>query len=62
MPNYTEFMMRHSEFGIQAIIEQIERVEGLRSHVEAPLEDRWAALMQNPSNNNEMQGDASCSM
>ncbi len=47
MPNYTEFMMRHGEFGIQAIIERIERQEGVVSNSDRPLEERWEALMQN---------------
>ena len=46
MPNYEQFMMRHGEYGVQTIIEQIERIEGIRAHAVQSLEDRWAALMQ----------------
>ena len=46
MPNYREFMMRHGEHGVLAIVEQIERVEGIRAHVGQSIEDRWDALMQ----------------
>ncbi len=46
MPNYNEFMMRHGEFGIQAIIERIERQEGVVVSSDRPLEERWEALMQ----------------
>ena len=46
MPDYTEFMMRHGEYGVQAIVERIERLEGVPSNTDVPLEDRWHALMQ----------------
>ena len=46
MPNYIEFMMRHGEFGMQAIIERIERQEGIVINRDRPLEERWDALMQ----------------
>jgi len=46
MPNYNDFMMRHGEFGIQAIVERIERQEGVASSEVRPLEERWEALMQ----------------
>ena len=47
MPNYQEFMMRHGEFGVQDIVERLERYEGIRSDWSASLEDRWANLQQN---------------
>jgi hypothetical protein len=49
MPDFHNFMMRHGEHGIQAIIEQIERYEGVRSRNNQTLEDRWDALMQKPA-------------
>jgi len=46
MLNYNEYLMRHGEFGVQAVIEQIERVEGISSDSCVPLESRWMLLMQ----------------
>lgn len=46
MLDFHKYLMRHGEFGVQSIIEQIERVEGIRSRTDVPLESRWAALMQ----------------
>ena len=45
MPNYTEFMMRHGEHGIQALVEYIERCEGIVFDVSVTLEDRWNYIM-----------------
>jgi hypothetical protein len=45
MMNFESFVSRHGEFGVQAILERIERYEGLRSAADISLEDRWAALM-----------------
>jgi len=50
MPNYTEFMMRHGEFGVQALLEQIERQEGVViSQDNLSLEQRWETLMREAS-------------
>ena len=49
MPDYYEYMTRHGEFGVQAIIEQIERCEGIVANTNIPLEKRWAALMFQPT-------------
>lgn len=46
MPSFYEYMMRHGEFGVQAIVELIERNEGIRRNSPLPLEDRWNAVMQ----------------
>jgi len=48
MLDFDTYLMRHGEFGVQAIIEQIERTEGVRHNRIIPLEDRWEALMQTP--------------
>jgi len=48
MLDFDRYLMRHGEFGVQAIIEQIERTEGVRHNRIIPLEDRWAALMAIP--------------
>lgn len=46
MLDFEKYVARHGEFGVQAIVETIERKEGIR-HTEAlPLEVRWNALMQ----------------
>ena len=50
MLNFQSYMDRHGEFGIQAILERIERNEGIRVAVAASLEDRWNAIMGNDNN------------
>ena len=47
MLDFNAYMLRHGEFGVQAIIERIERNEGIRARATLPLEDRWNALMGN---------------
>jgi hypothetical protein len=49
MLNFETYVARHGEFGAQAIIETIERNEGIRANDNIPLEDRWDALMQTSS-------------
>jgi hypothetical protein len=46
MPNYHQYLMRHGEHGVQALIERIERYEGIRANIILSLEERWAHLMQ----------------
>ncbi|MEJ0063310.1 MAG: hypothetical protein WDO70_08945 [Alphaproteobacteria bacterium] len=47
MPNaFSQFLARHSEPAITAIIENWERREGIHPAIEASLEERWNALMQ----------------
>ena len=45
MPNFETYVMRHGEYGAQALVEQIERYEGIRARIALPLEERWNALM-----------------
>ena len=45
MPNYDSFVARHGELGVQALLERIERYEGVRSAADASLEERWEALV-----------------
>jgi hypothetical protein len=45
MIDFEQYLARHGEFGVQAIIERWERYEGIRSGVDVPLKDRWMALM-----------------
>jgi hypothetical protein len=47
MPNFETYLARHGEFGVQAIVERLERYEGICSCVAISLEDRWNALMAN---------------
>jgi hypothetical protein len=47
MPSFHEYLMRHGEFSIQALIEHIERYEGIIGNNEIPLEQRWLQLMRN---------------
>jgi len=49
MPDYTKFLMRHGEYGIQDLVERIERYEGIRFNDNMTLEDRWNALMRSAS-------------
>jgi hypothetical protein len=47
MLNFETYVARHGEFGVQAIVETIERREGIRPTSDAPLslEERWNAVM-----------------
>jgi hypothetical protein len=45
MPNFESFVARHGEFGTQALIERIERYEGVRMAACISLEERWTAVM-----------------
>lgn len=46
MLNFESLVARHSEFGVQALIEQMERYDGVRIRSDASLEERWEALMK----------------
>jgi hypothetical protein len=46
MLNYETYLARHGEYGVQAIIEKLERYEGIRAGAAVSLEERWNALMQ----------------
>ena len=45
MPNFDTYVSRHGEFGAQALIERIERYEGIRASIVLSLEERWNSLM-----------------
>lgn len=45
MPNFETYVGRHGEGWTLFIVEQIERVEGIRYWVPVCLEERWNALM-----------------
>lgn len=46
MLDYNKYISRHGEHGVQAIIERLERYEGIRVALGTSLEDRWNVLMQ----------------
>jgi len=46
MPNFESFAARHPEFSVQALIENLERFEGVRASPGASLEERWHVLME----------------
>ncbi len=50
MLEFDIFIARHGEVAAQALIENIERFEGVRSNSFVPLEQRWQVLMSQPSN------------
>ncbi|MGB9154834.1 MAG: hypothetical protein WCD70_17320 [Alphaproteobacteria bacterium] len=45
MLDFHQYVARHGESGVQAIIESLERFEGTLPGPAAPLEERWNALM-----------------
>ncbi|MDE1901256.1 MAG: hypothetical protein KGI37_06415 [Alphaproteobacteria bacterium] len=45
MPNYDTYVGRHGEGWTLFIVEQIERIEGIRYRMPVALEERWNALM-----------------
>jgi hypothetical protein len=51
MPNFETYMNRHGEFGVQALIERLERYEGIHPNLSFnhSLEARWNALMVGPN-------------
>ena len=44
MPTFDAYASRHSESWILFIVEEIERVEGIRYRGPVSLEDRWNVL------------------
>ncbi len=46
MLNFECLVARHGEYGVQAIIERIERYEGIRFNTEVSLEERWNVVMK----------------
>lgn len=47
MLDFNAYLSRHGEHGVQAIVERIERFEGIRANTSALLEDRWNFVMNN---------------
>ena len=50
MLNYNVSVAKYGEHGVQALVEHIERISGIRLNIEAPLplEVRWNIVMQKP--------------
>lgn len=46
MLDFDKYVARHGEHGVQAIIERLERYEGIRASISTSLEDRWNLLMK----------------
>lgn len=46
MTQFEQFVSRHGEPAVLAILENWERHMGVRASVTEPLSKRWAALMQ----------------
>jgi hypothetical protein len=46
MLNYETFVCRHGEFAVQALIERMERYEGVSPRIGALLEERWIDVME----------------
>jgi len=50
MLEFDKFVARHGEVVAQAILENLERHEGIRSNTGAPLQQRWHRLMRDEDN------------
>jgi hypothetical protein len=46
MSNFENFIARHGECGVQAILEQIERCEAVWPAVGSSVEERWKILVE----------------
>lgn len=44
--DFAAFLARHGEVVTQAVVENLERYEGVRSDTAAPLTQRWSILTQ----------------
>lgn len=45
MIDFDKYLMKYGEYGVQDIIERLERAEGVKSKLGTTLEDRWNFLM-----------------
>jgi hypothetical protein len=49
MLHFEQFVARHGEIVAQAVLENLERFEGVRSNTAIPLQQRWENLiLQSP--------------
>lgn len=54
MLDFHKYVTRHGEHGVQAIIERLERYEGIKFNISTSLEDRWNHLMQAQDQNQRL--------
>jgi hypothetical protein len=47
--DFEAYVARHGESSTQALIERLERYEGVRSNIVLSLEERWQHLMHAPN-------------
>ena len=47
MHDFHTYVVRHGEFGVQAIVERWERYEGIHAGIDASLEERWNGFIGN---------------
>ena len=45
MMDFENLVARHGEFVVQALLERIERYDGVPARSDVPLEERWKAVM-----------------
>ena len=45
MLDFHQYLMRYGEYGVQAIVENIERQEGISHNSPVSLEQRWEKIM-----------------
>lgn len=48
MSDYEIFVSRHSECSAQALVERLERYEGVSPAINVSLKDRWIVIMGKP--------------
>lgn len=48
MLDFNKYIERHGEHSAQALIERLERYEGIQAQFGRSLEDRWNLLMHSP--------------
>lgn len=53
MQDFESYLKRHSEIGVQALVERWERYEGIRVSVGTPLKSRWAAFAGHEAASNQ---------
>ncbi len=45
MLQFDQFVARHGEIAAQALLENLERFEGIRSNTAIPVQQRWEKLV-----------------
>ncbi len=53
MLQFDQFVSRHGEVAAQAILENLEKFEGIRGNALLSLEDRWHTVMQAHDNSEQ---------